>query len=588
MKQRINLFKCFLGISFVIGLYGCAKNDSEIIIQHEDFYQYGELATDYSNAVYHIGADVWMTPQPDPYTLDNFQRAYDNISQGITNQNITRVEQNEFDNSHKLAATHYALKIYPKNENEQWKIERLEDVKVAYIPFNYVQLPDDVEIKNMSLTRSTENTFSESNIHTITYEDALTSDGTIVNETYNLPILYAIWPCSKPLPEDIEYVLDYEVFLPRTYMETRCGTFSEDAMYILENEAIALALGRAHESRQITRSNPVITLRGRSVYYDTFVERHIPQKNLKFRFQLGSNIWDTYTQSDGCFSITEAIPTSATVSIMYQHPYWKITRESSTSPHVTSFGTVANWWGNDLSAEKLFYYGSSVPANALHSAVDFYYNGAHSIRTWMYENDGIRVIVMETSDSDGAAGSFVYSKNSRAYIKIYQTNLSESNQLAGTIFHEFGHFTHFGERGGYTGSAYNGFVGVNNGLKESFASYIGNYIAETYYKNLGYTKQSDSESICYQSRQSWYKTSDSMYTPLFVDLQDKYNQGTNSSVKPNDEIKNVPHSVMRRIAQEVTSWTQCRNILEEYIGVYYTAEEFNNFISAYDYWFNNN
>lgn len=530
-------------------------------------------------------------PKPIPYILKNFQQAYDNLSSGKSIQNLTRAESNEFKESRQLQATHYALRIFPKNEGEQWEIERMEDIKVAYLPFNYVQLTEE-EVKKLdkTATRSNQSSYPEGSVYTVTYEDVEIVGGLTVTETYILPVLYVIWPCDKPLPENVEYKIDYEVFIPYSAKKTRSVELGETALQILEEEAIALALGIPAQQKSMTRNNPVITLKGESVYYDTFIKKHIPQKNLKFRFQLGLNIWETYTQSDGTFSITNTIPTNATVSIVYQHPYWKITRESSTSPHSTSFGTVASNWGSDLSRVVLFYYGSTVPANALHSPINYYYNGRHSIQTWLYENDGIRVIAMERTDPNATA-EFYYSKNNRAYIKVYLYNLDKSNYLAGSILHEFGHFTHYGESGGYTGSAYNGFKAVHNLIVESFSSYAGYYLTEEYYKDMGYTKPYSNYNISNQDRQDWSKThtgSIACYSPLFVDLIDDYNQGAALSYYPNDAIKNVPHSVMKQIAKEATTWAECRAIFQKYVGRYYTSTEFNTYISAYDYWFANN
>ena len=57
---------------------------------------------------------------------------------------------------------------------------------------------------------------------------------------------------------------------------------------------------------------------------------------------------------------------------------------------------------------------------------------------------------------------------------------------------------------------------------------------------------------------------------------------------PNDRINNVPHSLMREIAQEDYNWAECKSRLVSKIGVYYTEEELNDYILNYDIWFQNN
>jgi hypothetical protein len=80
-----------------------------------------------------------------------------------------------------------------------------------------------------------------------------------------------------------------------------------------------------------------------------------------------------------------------------------------------------------------------------------------------------------------------------------------------------------------------------------------------------------------------------VYSPLFVDLTDTYNQKTASYVPyPNDEIQGVPASVIWNIISTSTTWAQCRSKLQSYVGTYYTTTQFNNWIADFDYWFANN
>ena len=65
-----------------------------------------------------------------------------------------------------------------------------------------------------------------------------------------------------------------------------------------------------------------------------------------------------------------------------------------------------------------------------------------------------------------------------------------------------------------------------------------------------------------------------------VDLRDDYNQRTvqNGSLNyPNDQIKNVPYSVMDRLGTEAANWAMFEDILDDYIGIYFTRAEFDNY-----------
>lgn len=141
MKKTQLLFSVISTLLF-LGLLGCASDHDENITP--DVLE-GAPQPTYSldDAMYHPRLETWIVPQKDPYTLANFQKAYDNLSSGNTSQTLTRAQTDEFSSSQTLQATHYALKIYPKNEEEQWQVELMEDIKVAYIPFDYVQLPEE-------------------------------------------------------------------------------------------------------------------------------------------------------------------------------------------------------------------------------------------------------------------------------------------------------------------------------------------------------------------------------------------------------------------------------------------------------------
>lgn len=253
-------------VSLLVGLWGCSDLDETY--ERENF-QTDESTQSYSleNVTYHGGTGSYMIPQNDPYTLMNFQNAYVKLANGNSDQVLTRSQMNYFYENAQLEATHYALKVFPKDEKEQWEIELMEDIKVTYIPFDYVQLPEDSEeqLKSIS-TRSETPIYPEVSPYGVVYDDFETLEDIPTEiETIIMPILYVVWPCDKPLPEGIDYVIDYEVFLPPYSEEpTRSSTgLSTETLQMLENEAISLALGISTQTRAKTRSTVIRTLAGR-------------------------------------------------------------------------------------------------------------------------------------------------------------------------------------------------------------------------------------------------------------------------------------------------------------------------------------
>lgn len=538
----------------------------------------------WSRVVYHRGSETYMVPQNDPYTLENFQEAYNRLVRNVSSQAISRSQKLELDGIHNLSLTHYALRIFPKNEKEQWEVERMEEIKVAYIPFNYVQLSEEETEQIVSMaTRSEIPSYPEENPYKVVYDNAETLDGPRKTETFALPVLYVVWPCDKPLPEELDYKIDYEVFLP-AYFEAATRNAdgpSREALQILENEAICIALGLSAESRTETGSDGARPRVGRVYHHDNFINSDIPLHNLKIEIKLGSNIWSTYTQSNGFFRINESIPDEATFGYVFYHTKWKITRENTTTPITVTGANLRFWWG-DL-PEAYFRLGSTSSHFEIHRAANFYFNGSHSVRTWLYDS-GIRIRSMFAAN-DATKADFTYSKNAPAYITVYNNDPDNMNYKIGTVLHELGHFTHYGERGAYTGSAYDGLKAVQSLLRESFASYVGFYLGELYYTSIhNYNKPYVDFNITNQGHQKWAKTYSREYSPLFVDLIDDFDQSVNGEGFNVDRIKNFPHSIIRTIAAECETWGQMKTKLQQYIGKYYTSSDFDSFVAPYDYW----
>jgi hypothetical protein len=122
---------------------------------------------------------------------------------------------------------------------------------------------------------------------------------------------------------------------------------------------------------------------------------------------------------------------------------------------------------------------------------------------------------------------------------------------------------------------------VDRFLQESFASYVGWYLTEKYYAELGYIK-SPGEDISGQDRQSWTPSvtgSMGYYSPLFVDLVDSFDQSSLYSTYNRDEIKSVHYATIMKIARESSDWTSCKSILREDSG-----PDWDTFFAPYDRW----
>ncbi len=128
-------------------------------------------------------------------------------------------------------------------------------------------------------------------------------------------------------------------------------------------------------------------------------------------------------------------------------------------------------------------------------------------------------------------------------------------------------------------------------LSESFASYVGWWLAHQYYALHGLIASGD-EDLTHNgeygnARQVWETTHTNAYTPLFVDLSDLYNQRTSSFPnRPNDNIQSTPPYIVWDIITSCSTWPQCRSELQGYAGTgsgkYYTMAQYNEWILAFE------
>ena len=528
-------------------------------------------------AVYNEVVDAWMIPQADPYTLANFQAAYDKLAAGRSTQTLSKSLAADFTPAKRLAPTHYALKIYPRNEEEQWQVEMMEDVQVAYIPFSFAQLTPDEAVKvEKSKTRSAANIFPEKSPYTVTYDYAESTDGDPTGpQTFQLPILYTVWPVSKPLPADLEYVLDYEIFLPHAASKT------SKALGVLQNEAITHVLGRmvpipiaAPNAATRASGDPVYPYDpdnippgyaaypafGKLVTRDNVLNTYVPLDNLEFGIRVGSNIQPMITDESGMCCTVVCLPTASTshedivvspLTITYNNTQyktynWKITDKTSLDPctqeipvifKVVNVGDVYfDPYSLDLPLTEVL--SGNLRLNEIHRAVNYYYNG---------QND------FEKRSPTGGTRIRAFDYNGRSYytwggaITIF--NRGNDGLLIADVLHELGHLLHYGNPSIC--------MNTHDFLRESFACYIAWYLTEEYYKSNGWVKPAYYTDITQlHGRQSWQKThapDDGWYSPFFIDMTDNYNQSTVNLNRPNDTIEGLPPSFIWFLLTEYPS-----------------------------------
>ena len=590
-----------------------------------------------NTAVYHEGAGAWMVSQPDPYTLENFQAAYEKLLSGGSTQKLTRAQTDELAAAAELQATHYALRLYPKTEKEQWKYEMMENINVSYVPFDYVRLSEeDVAQIPAAKTRGGEDgkavaesaKFQNSYRYTVTYTDIMSTEGPMPDQTYILPILYVAWPVDKPLPTDIEYEMDYEVFLPQYALaddaegeaktRAREKVLGIETLIALEDEAIARALGIPVKQRKIPTEGP--KTRGLDYDYigpitwqplfptaylrhwDSVVNRYVPVENVKVTYTLGSSTYATYwTDENGGFpTYYEAwvlsaltglgelrrysIPDNAITNFFFQHDKWTITAQSSTTPiliqHVF-YGLIEDGYYLDFLEG-----GHWAPVFETHRAANFFFNGSHWIDR---PTHSIRIAASHMHPN--GYGGLYHSPNfwswlleGNPYIEVFEFNNTDarfsSRFIISSTLHELGHYSNSCKIGVYWE-----FGDVHPLIKESYASFVSWYLTQEYYKSLGKPNQ------WHETRSSWEKTHTkdteppAKYSPLFIDMMDTANQRTSSYPnRPNDQVSGMTVDQIEAVVKASKTWDECRAELRSRIPSS-QLPAFDAYIADYDYWF---
>ena len=79
----------------------------------------------------------------DPYKFDKILAAYMNL-----------VDKGDILNKDIIKPTHTILKVFPRNEKEQYELENMENIFVSYIPFSCVYLPQDINNDEVDIYNS--------------------------------------------------------------------------------------------------------------------------------------------------------------------------------------------------------------------------------------------------------------------------------------------------------------------------------------------------------------------------------------------------------------------------------------------------
>ncbi len=532
-------------------LFGCSPivsivpedDDSPLAITKSSVADLGR-----DSLFYYTDEACWIKPQADPYKFIYFQTA---ATQYFSECKTTSLKNSE------ISPTHYALIVYPKSESEVNRIMNIDGIKISYIPFGYSPVSDD-EVPISLKTNASQLEFRK---HT--------------NSTTNMPVMYVVWPINISIPDDIDFHIEYDAFIPDY---TNLNEYEFEELLCIEKRAIEIAT--SNESGECSRGQSYRTLHALIKNNDNLLGSPVPVGNLKIRVQYGLNIIDNYTQQDGSVTISGNINDNASVYIVYENDRWRISRKGSLFAYSLLLGKLTDIWPYNS-----FVYSQTQTHNYLtiHRAANYFFHD-NPFLSAPQTNYSIRINMSEVV----AADSYFTFVLGSPKIEISDFWANNSGYYFSTAIHELGHFYHYLQKG----SNYSSYDSVHKLIKESFAEFVTWCLSRYYYTQLnGGVYNTSWDNPLHGLRQIWLPTDSSYYSPLFIDLMDDYNQYEERPpihTYNNDQISDMPFMAITNIAVQNNNWDSVKNALLSKVGIYFTFSEYNTYIAPYNTYFSSN
>ena len=451
-------------------------------------------------------------------------------------------------------ATHYAIKFYPKSIEEVDILRGIKDIEMSYIPFGFVPVSKEERLALSKYFCPIINDEGE----TIMVEGNYVisdncNDDFSDNKDYSLrlPVFYSVWPINRSLPGGIR---------------------SEVINYVHLRERPDFPI---HQ----------IVLPLRLSTYDNLLNEYLPLENIKVHLTNGCGSYsNTYTGSNGTLNVNPYLQGLSdseygdlTVTLMLETPKWVIARnEWSTTPIHIPLGTVSDIWPFYL-LETREYSDTLTSISTeleIHRAAQYYFNENHYLSSSvMNTEEGVYFYAL----LDTLA--FQHGSSYPPYKLIKIGNYSQNhNEIMGTTFHELGHIRHACKVG--LSNLYSS-EGI---IQESYASYVGWLIGEQYYLSRGFVRPYSEFEINNQNRQCLIPSATYTfyaYSPLFVDMVDDLNQDEYYSCGVEDEIENVPKTLVDSLGANSLTVADFFNSLSDYTGIYFTNEALISYKSYY-------
>ena len=470
----------------LIGLLGACKKDSfdeKLLnsendkINHQAFiFGNNQLA----NGLMELGRKL-----ENPYSVSNMKLAYEELT-------------SNFPDSVKLLnirATHRYIKFLPQNEEEYRQLEDINN-------FELFEYPLDYEIKKPG----------------VYYRDPSIPD--------NIPNpKYASVPIDFTLP-NINYEILEELYIPE---EVESESLSETVSALVD-QSLLLTNNLLDNVLQISFKRPKKwNPDGFIQAYDNELDRLIPIQGVKVRAVRWFTTKTSITDSKGYYK-TGTFRKEVNYSIKWEdNNHWDIRKgffgqAKYDGPKRKGRWNldIESWAGESLGFATIhralfrYYYkyiaGLKRPGNDSKLKVSYYHNEEGSGENWgNWDGTGIFPTIR------------MWGKNS------HTGNDHPVNELLSTMIHEIAHTSHIEMMGIIQ------YIQVSDIIYESWANAVEFYLTKLEYDDLGVVGYDDPNTHTFGDHmQEWpVHPSSDVYTPLFIDFIDDYNQSVIRGNVPN-------------------------------------------------------
>ncbi len=356
---------------------------------------------------------------------------------------------------------------------------------------------------------------------------------------------YGVIPVDYSLPSSLQREVIYQVFIPDDHPEYK---EYEDEFDRLE-EISDLLCGYTDEEDEksldtkASKWNPSATIKA----WDDAVGRYIPLRGAKVAVRRLTKYRTGITNANGYYYFNTKYRKKVNYSIVWESSYWDIRNGFGIQVYYNG-PKQKGAWNLTISGQKSLMY--STMHRALFIAFYGTWGGIHRPTA----SHKLKVAYLDNYSESSLASNictwnvFGLLNNINVHGRDENNNYLETNELFGNLTHELGHQSMLRYVGGtwnYVVFSYTAFI------RESYACAVEWSITNDYYRNtLG-----DSDYQHYWSYQWWTREKDengdfNVYTPIFIDLMDNYNQNIFNQNRCKD---NVSGYTLKEIQDEILS-----------------------------------